>query len=208
MLVDRRSRRDCSTSCRPASSRSIPGARAADELERPDRLIFDLDPGRGRALGRRDRCGARGARRLGGARARELRQDDGRQGAACRRADRADGRTGTRPRRSPQSVAETMAQDAARPLRRRTCRRASRRGRIFIDYLRNGRGATAVARLFDPRAAAGARSRRRSRGTSCPRACAPTISRSPISAHRLQHLKSDPWPGFFKIRQRIPKTKP
>jgi bifunctional non-homologous end joining protein LigD len=24
---------------------------------------------------------------------------------------------------------------------------------------------------------------------------------------RLQHLKDDPWPGFFKTRQRIPKTK-
>jgi bifunctional non-homologous end joining protein LigD len=80
-----------------------------------------------------------------------------------------------------------------------------RRGRIFIDYLRNGRGATAV----------GAYSTR-----ALPRASVSTpLSWDELSMrsdhftlgnirHRLQHLKSDPWPGFFKIRQRIPKFKP
>jgi bifunctional non-homologous end joining protein LigD len=82
-----------------------------------------------------------------------------------------------------------------------------RRGRIFIDYLRNGRGATAV----------GAYSTR-----ALPRASVSTpLSWDELTEtmrsdhftlgnirHRLQHLKSDPWPGFFKIRQRIPKSKP
>ena len=36
---------DCSSWCRRACSRSIPGARASAQLEQPDRLIFDLDPG-------------------------------------------------------------------------------------------------------------------------------------------------------------------
>ena len=49
-----------------------------------------------------------------------------------------------------QSIAERMAAD--RP-DRYTANMAKRErgGRIYVDYLRNGMGATAVARLFDPR---------------------------------------------------------
>src|SRR5262245_44236401 len=105
----------------------------------------------------------------------------------------------------PQSIAETMAK--AKPDRYvAIMSKSARRGRIFIDYLRNGRGATAV----------GAYSTR-----ALPRASVSTplawdeLSESLRSdhftlsniRHRLQHLKDDPWPNFFKIRQRIPKTK-
>jgi bifunctional non-homologous end joining protein LigD len=78
-----------------------------------------------------------------------------------------------------------------------------RRGRIFIDASRNGRGATAVA-AYSTRA--------------LPQASVSTpLAWSELSEglrsdhftvgnlrHRLEFLKRDPWQGFFKIRQRIP----
>ena len=78
-----------------------------------------------------------------------------------------------------------------------------RRGRIFIDYLRNDRGATAVA-AYSTRALLPA-------SVSTPLAWG-ELSEGLRSdhftvdnlRHRLEFLKRDPWQGFFKIRQRIP----
>ena len=42
-------------------SRSIPGASRVDKPDRPDRIIFDLDPGEGLGFGTWSRGGARGA---------------------------------------------------------------------------------------------------------------------------------------------------
>jgi bifunctional non-homologous end joining protein LigD len=74
---------------------------------------------------------------------------------------------------------------------------------VFIDYLRNGRGATAVA-PYSTR--------------SHPQATVSTpIDWDELSeglkadhytvdniGHRLKFLKRDPWEGFFKLRQRLP----
>jgi bifunctional non-homologous end joining protein LigD len=79
----------------------------------------------------------------------------------------------------------------------------ARRGRIFVDYLRNQRGATAVA-AYSTRAQAQA-------SVSTPlawdelsdgmRADHFTVGNL---RHRLKFLKQDPWPGFFKVRQSVP----
>ena len=96
-----------------------------------------------------------------------------------------------------------MAQGAARALRRDDDARRARRGRIFVDYLRNGRGATAVA-PYSTRA--------------LPRASVSTplawdeLSEGMRADHfridnlrqRLDVLKDDPWPDFFTLRQRLP----
>jgi bifunctional non-homologous end joining protein LigD len=79
-----------------------------------------------------------------------------------------------------------------------------RRGRIFVDYFRNGRGATAVAPYS-------------TRGL--PQATVSTpLAWDELSEelrsdhftignvrHRLDALKDDPWADFFKLRQRIPR---
>ena len=129
------------------------GARV-DRPERPDRVIFDLDPGEG--LGFADVVAggaARCAAALDRARARQLRQDDRRQGPARRRADRAaaDWRE---VKAFAKALAETLA--AGAPDRYLTrISKAERRGRIFIDYLRNDPTSTAVA-PYSTRARAGA----------------------------------------------------
>jgi bifunctional non-homologous end joining protein LigD len=104
------------------------------------------------------------------------------------------------------SFTESIASEMARDQPDRyvvTVAKHARQGRIFIDYLRNGRGATAVA-AYSPRA--------------LPRASVSTpIAWEEISEglkadhftvdnirHRLRFLKRDPWNGFSKVRQRAP----
>jgi bifunctional non-homologous end joining protein LigD len=81
--------------------------------------------------------------------------------------------------------------------------KARRTERIFVDYLRNGRGATAVA-AYSTRAREGApvatplaweELRSEARGA---RFNLKNIMR------RMKRLGSDPWEGFFRTKQRLP----
>jgi bifunctional non-homologous end joining protein LigD len=82
--------------------------------------------------------------------------------------------------------------------------KSRRKGKIFVDYLRNGRGATAVA-AYSTRARNGA-------AISVPltwselqtgiRANHFTIDNL---RQRLSHRKRDPWAGFFTLKQRLPR---
>ena len=99
--------------------------------------------------------------------------------------------------------AERMAKDA--PARYvATMSKRARRGRIFIDYVRNGRGATAVA-AYSTRATPDAT-------ISTPLDWS-ELSGSLRADHfkidnlrqRLDFMKDDPWAGFGTLRQRVPK---
>lgn len=84
--------------------------------------------------------------------------------------------------------------------------KAARKGKIFIDYLRNDRGSTAIA-PYSTRAKGGAT-------VSLPLAWAEltpkmrpdqwTVENVP---QRLQSLKKDPWAGFFDVKQSLPKLR-
>jgi bifunctional non-homologous end joining protein LigD len=80
--------------------------------------------------------------------------------------------------------------------------KAARRGRIFIDYLRNVRGATAVA-AYSPRAKPGA-------PVSTPLTWAELSVKAEVPAFtvetvpkRMATLRKDPWADFFSVDQAI-----
>jgi bifunctional non-homologous end joining protein LigD len=178
-----------------------PWGSRADDLDRPDRLIFDLDPGEGApwdaviaAAGEvRDRLHARGLK--------SFVKTTGGKGLHVvvpvePAVDWAAAKSFTA------SIAEAMAADNPGRYVATVAKRA-RRGRIYIDYLRNDRGSTAVA-AYSTR--------------SLPQASVSTplawdeLSSGLRSDHftvgnlrnRLAFLERDPWQGFFSVRQRIP----
>jgi bifunctional non-homologous end joining protein LigD len=83
--------------------------------------------------------------------------------------------------------------------------KAKRTGKIFLDYLRNERGATAVA-SYSTRARAGATVATPLAWDELTSALRPEQFNTRTVPARLEKLKSDPWPGFFESRQTITKA--
>jgi bifunctional non-homologous end joining protein LigD len=101
-----------------------------------------------------------------------------------------------------QSIAEQMGRDRPDRYTANMAKR-ERRGRIYIDYLRNGMGATAVA-AYSTRARPGA-------AVSTPLAwdeLGPAIRASHFTVEnlpqRLAFLERDPWEGISTLRQELP----
>jgi bifunctional non-homologous end joining protein LigD len=100
------------------------------------------------------------------------------------------------------AFAESMAQEE--PLRFLAhLKIADRRGRILVDWLRNGLGATAIA-SFSPRARPGA-------AVATPVAWDEVTPKLDPAAYtvrtvpeRLTRLKTNPWDGFGDTGQRLP----
>ncbi|MCK0208535.1 DNA ligase D [Starkeya koreensis] len=178
------------------------GATLAD-IERPDTLIFDLDPAEGvgwpavvagaRAV--RERLEAQGLP--------AFLKTSGGKGlhvvVPLKPAARWD---------AAKAFAKGLAEDMAADEPDRyiaVATKARRTGRIFIDYLRNGRGATAVA-TYCPRARAGA-------GISMPIAWEEldeiagaaqfTLADAPA---RLANLAADPWADFRAAAVPLPEA--
>jgi bifunctional non-homologous end joining protein LigD len=171
-----------------------------DQVERPDYAVFDLDPDVGlpwkqvvhAALGLRDALAATGLR--------SFLKSTGGKGLhvvlpLARRHTWDEVKAFTR------AVAEGMA--ASEPDRFTTNPlKARRKGRIFVDYLRNGRGATSIA-AYSTRSRPGA-------PVSTPlaweeldgdvRADTYTIENLP---DRLEALPVDPWREMSKVKQSI-----
>jgi len=171
-------------------------------LEQPDRLIFDLDPDEGVAWSAVIEAARDVRARLAALGLDSFVKTSGGKGlhvvlpvAAKAGWDEAQAFTA--------SIATAMAKE--RPDRYvAVLSKRARRGRIFIDYLRNLRGATAVA-AYSTRAHPQAT-------ISTPlawdelsdglRADHFTVANL---RHRLGFLKEEPWQGFFKLRQALPK---
>jgi bifunctional non-homologous end joining protein LigD len=176
----------------------------SDRLEQPDRLVFDLDPDEGVPWQRVVQATFR---------VRELLQDYGLQSFL-----KTTGGKGLHvvvpinPRRLEweavksftRSVAEQLASDAPNEFVS-SMSKAARKGKIFIDYLRNDRGATAVA-PYSTRARTGAT-------VSMPLAweeLTPNLRsdhfRVDNALARLRSLRKDPWAQIGAIKQSIPTT--
>jgi bifunctional non-homologous end joining protein LigD len=177
-----------------------PWGSTAAQVEKPDRLIFDLDPDEGLAW----------PRVVEGALAvRQALEHLGLRSFAKT--------TGGKGLHVVVPIKPALDWDAAKEFTRglvaalaaaaperytASVAKASRRGRIFIDYLRNGRGATAVA-AYSTRARPGAT-------VSAPLTWAEVESgiRSDRFSlltlpQRLHTLAADPWADFFGTKQAI-----
>ncbi|WP_448188628.1 non-homologous end-joining DNA ligase [Azospirillum sp. sgz301742] len=171
-----------------------PWGATVDDLERPDRIVFDLDPDEGVPW----------AQVVAGAR--EIRADLETRG--LRSFVKTTGGKGLHVVLPIEPAADwgtvkTFAYDVAARLAERQPERyttnplkEARGGRIFLDHLRNSRGATAVA-AYSTRAHPGA----------------PVATpldweglRDDPNRYSVADLpKGDPWTGFFEVRQRLPK---
>lgn len=176
-----------------------------DQLEKPDYLIFDLDP---------DPSVAWSSVIEGALAVRELLDRRGLTSFV-----KTTGGKGLHvvvplaPRRATWEIAKAFTRRVAEELVAASPKRftanmskAARQSKIFVDYLRNDRGATAVA-PYSTRAKPNAT-------VSMPLAW-DELSNSLNSDHfhvgnavrRLEALRLDPWADFFDIRQVLPKEK-
>lgn len=170
------------------------------DVEKPDRLIFDFDPDEGldfihvreAAKDMRDRLKDLGLE--------SFPMVTGGKGVHVV-APLKPGHSWDEHREFAEALARVMAEE--QPDRFvANMSKAKRRGKIFVDYLRNQRGATAIC-PFSTRARRGA------------------YVAMPVSWQKLAKLddahpvrvgeakaflgRSDPWPGYFKLKQPLPK---
>ena len=172
-----------------------------DDLAHCDRLVFDLDPDD--AVAWSEVVAA--ARQLRGF----LRQ------AGLESFVRTSGGKGLHlvvplsppaPWERARAVAQAVAEAArdAEPLRYvATMSKQKRKGRIFIDWLRNGRGATSIA-SFSARARAGAPVAMPLRWEELGKVASGHAFDIRNAQARLKRLKSHPWAGIDDIQQILP----
>jgi bifunctional non-homologous end joining protein LigD len=174
------------------------GAKIAN-LEHPDRLVFDLDPDPSVGWERVAEAALLLRERLAELRLESFVQTTGGKGLHVF--------VPLSPRRSWDEVkafARALAESvvAAAPDRYLSkASKAARKGKIFIDWLRNGRGATAIV-PYSTRARAGATVATPLDWKELDRTQPLDLSVKTVPA-RLAALRADPWEGFWKLRQSL-----
>jgi bifunctional non-homologous end joining protein LigD len=171
-----------------------------DNVERPDYLVFDLDPGEGVTWGD-VMDGAKDLRkRLEAVELTTFLRTSGGKGLHIV-VPIARRNTWDEVKAFAKSVADTMARDE--PDRYiATMSKAKRRGKIYVDYLRNQRGATAIA-SYSTRARDGAPVAAPISWNELTSKTRPNMYNIENLPARLAKLKSDPWAEFFSTRQSL-----
>ncbi len=170
-----------------------------DQVEKPDRLVFDLDPDVGlsfedvrrAAFDFRDRLAALGLTTfpmVSGGKGFHI------VAPLARRADWVEAKAFCK------GFAETLASEA--PERHvANMAKAKRKGRIFVDYLRNERGSTAIA-PYSTRSRDGAPVAAPIAWEEVKTVAAANVFTVRDMPERMRKA-GDPWPGYFDVRQSI-----
>ncbi|MBI2434404.1 MAG: DNA ligase D, partial [Candidatus Hydrogenedentes bacterium] len=171
-----------------------------DRIEQPDLITFDLDPDP--AVAWKEVVGA--AHEL-----RKMLEELGLKTFVKTSGGKGLHVVAPLTRRAEWEEVKTFARAVAQEMVRRaperyiaTMSKVKRRGKIFIDYLRNSRGATSVA-AYSTRAKPGAPVSTPIAWDELKPALKPDAYRLENLPKRLQQLKQDPWNEFFKTRQSI-----
>jgi bifunctional non-homologous end joining protein LigD len=174
------------------------GARAG-RIERPDRLVLDLDPAPGLPWGRVVEAAREIREMLAGLDLVSFVKTTGGKGlhvvAPIRPTDWE----------TLHALGEAIGAELARraPDRYTTnVSKAARRGRIFVDFLRNTRGATAVA-AYSPRAKPDAPVSTPLAWSELGGAARPGDFTVQTVPRRLGARRKDPWADFFSVDQAI-----
>jgi bifunctional non-homologous end joining protein LigD len=171
-----------------------------DRVERPDRMVFDLDPDEGLAFGKVKDAARELKERLEKLGLESFPMTTGGKGIhvvvpLTRKHD------WDRHRNFAEALARLLAEEEPERFVA-TMSKAKRREKIFIDYLRNQRGSTAIA-PYSSRA-------RRGAFVAWPvswRELSKLDSVHPVSvdtAAKLLARRSDPWADYAKVRQALP----
>jgi bifunctional non-homologous end joining protein LigD len=174
------------------------GAKLSD-LERPDRLIFDLDPGEEVAWEAVIGAAAEVRARLSSTfKLESFVKTTGGKGLHVA-VPVTPSMDWEQAKIFCKDLADAMATDSPNRYVAHMAK-AARKGRVFVDYLRNSRGATAVA-AYSTRARPGATISTPLDWTELSEAIKSDHYRLGNIDRRLANLRRDPWDGFLKIRQ-------
>jgi bifunctional non-homologous end joining protein LigD len=172
----------------------------ADEVEAPDRLVFDLDPDENLAWEAVSEAAVQVRDELAASGLQSFVMTSGGKGlhvvAPVQRRHDWD---------AHKAFARALVDGLMRKAPGRFVVKASkelRKGRIFLDYLRNGRGATSIA-PYSPRARAGATVATPLTWAELEAGIDPTSFGIRTLIARVHGREGDPWEGYFGLKQAI-----
>ena len=171
-----------------------------DNLERPDRIIFDFDPAPDVPWSRVVSAAGEMRARLESLGLKSFLKATGGKGLHVV-APIAPREAWPEVKAFTKAVAGVMERDAPRDYTT-VMSKAERRGRIFIDYLRNDRGSTAIA-PYSTRARAGAPVAAPLPWSALKASLEPGAYTVLTIPKRLKTLKADPWEEMAALRQAI-----
>jgi bifunctional non-homologous end joining protein LigD len=176
-----------------------PWSARVDDIERPDRLIFDFDPDPALPFARVVEAATEMRDRLGQLGLESFAKTTGGKGLHVVAPIRPE-HEWPLVKDFAQAVATAMAADSERYVVQMA--KAKRTGKIFIDFFRNDRGATAVA-PYSTRARPGAPVAVPLTWSEVTPALVPAHFTVETVPRRLAGLKADPWSPMLKVRQGI-----
>ncbi len=172
-----------------------------EDVEKPDRLIFDLDPGPGVKWSVVIEAALRLRYHLSDLGLQSFVKTSGGKGLHLY-VPLLPRSSWSAAKEFARRVAEALVQQDPKKFIA-TMSKAQRRGKVYIDYLRTARGSTCVA-PYSTRARAGAPVSTPLTWDELADGPGPDEYRVENFAERLAGLKSDPWDGFFEVRQELP----